>query len=52
MPLGTEVSLGPGHIVLDGAQLPPHPQKGAHQPPNKVWGLWTQAGQPASVNCG
>jgi len=23
MPLGTEVDLGPGHIVLDGAQLPP-----------------------------
>jgi len=23
MPLDTEVDLGPGHIVLDGAQLPP-----------------------------
>jgi len=23
MPLGTEVYLGPGHTVLDGAQLPP-----------------------------
>jgi len=23
MPLNTEVDLGPGHIVLDGAQLPP-----------------------------
>ena len=23
MPLGTEVGLGPGDIVLDGAQLPP-----------------------------
>jgi len=22
MPLATEVDLGPGHIVLDGAQLP------------------------------
>ena len=28
MPLGTEVALGPGHIVLDGIQLP---QKG-HSP--------------------
>jgi len=23
MPLGTEVGLGPGDILLDGAQLPP-----------------------------
>jgi len=23
MPLGTKVGLGPGHIALDGAQLPP-----------------------------
>ena len=28
-PLGTEVDLGPGHIVLDGV---PHPAKGAQQP--------------------
>jgi len=28
-PLGTEVDLGPGHIVLDGV---PAPAKGAHQP--------------------
>ena len=27
-----EVGLGPGHIVLDGTQLPP-PTKGAQQPP-------------------
>jgi len=27
MPLGTEVSLGLDHIVLDG-DLAPHPQKG------------------------
>jgi len=27
MPLGTEVGLSPGHIVLDG-NLPPPPQKG------------------------
>ena len=31
MPLGTEVGLGPGDIVLDGTQLPP--QKGVQQPP-------------------
>ena len=31
MPLGTEVGLGPGDIVLGGTQLPP--QKGAQQPP-------------------
>jgi len=31
MPLGIEVGLGPGDIVLDGAQLP-LPQKGATAP--------------------
>ena len=30
MPLGTEVDLGPGHIVLDGV---PAPAKGAQQSP-------------------
>jgi len=30
-PLGTEVDLGPGHIVLDGV---PAPAKGAQQPPS------------------
>jgi len=30
MPLGTEVSLGPGDIVLDGDPIPP--RKGAQQP--------------------
>ena len=29
-PLGTEVDIGPGHIVLDGV---PPPAKGAEQPP-------------------
>jgi len=29
-PLGTEIDLGPGHIVLDGV---PAPAKGAQQPP-------------------
>jgi len=32
-PLGTEVDLGPGHIVLDGDAAPP-PAKGAQQPPS------------------
>jgi len=31
MPLGTEVALGPGDIVLDGNPAPP--RKGAQQPP-------------------
>ena len=30
-PLGTEVDLGAGHIVLDGV---PAPTKGAQQPPS------------------
>jgi len=34
MPLGTEVELGPGHIVLDGDPDPPGlPPKGAQQFP-------------------
>ena len=32
MPLDTEVDLDPGHIVLDGAQLP-SPGKGHSSPP-------------------
>ena len=47
MPLGTEVSLSPGHIVLDGQPAPP--QKEAHQPPNTVWGLRMQAGSVCNV---
>jgi len=31
MPLGMEVGLGPGHIELDGYEVPP---KGAQQPPS------------------
>jgi len=33
IPLGTEVSLRPGDIVLDGDAVPHPPKKGA-QPPN------------------
>jgi len=34
MPLGTEVGLGPGHIVFDGN---PAPQKKGAQPHPKFW---------------
>ena len=32
MPLGTEVGLGPGHIVLDGYPVPPPPKRGTAAP--------------------
>jgi len=32
MALGTEVGLGPGHILLDGEPAP-YPEKGAEPPP-------------------
>ena len=35
MPLGTEVGLGPGDIVLDGAQLPT--KRGAADAPYLMW---------------
>jgi len=41
MPLGMEVGLSPGHIVLDGD--PVLPRKGAQQPPPPLFGpclLW------------
>ena len=47
MPLGTEVYLGPGHIVLDGN--PALPRKGAQQAPTfAVYGR-TQAKQSMSI---
>jgi len=33
MPLGTELGLGPGDIVLDGLPASPPPRKGTQQPP-------------------
>jgi len=42
MPLGKEVGLGPGHIVLDGDPAPP-PQKGGTAQPHPIFGpclLW------------
>jgi len=32
-PLGTEVDLGPGHIVLDRDPAPPRPKEGHNSPP-------------------
>ena len=46
-PLGTEVDLGPGHIVLDGV---PAPAKGAQQPP--IFGpclLWPRSSNSATA---
>jgi len=40
MPLGTEIGLSTGHIVLDGD--PALPRKGAHQPPGTFRCLQTQ----------
>ena len=34
MPLGREVGLGQGYIVLHGDPAPPSPVKGAQQPPS------------------
>jgi len=42
MPLGTEVGLGPGDIVLDGTELP-SPQKRAH-PQFSAHLLWPSSG--------
>jgi len=50
MPLGTEVGLGPGHIVLDGDQVALPPRKG-HSSPNFLFGpclLW-QNGRPSKL---
>jgi len=40
MPVGTEVDLGPGDIVLNGDPAPPSPKKGAQPPifyPRLLW---------------
>ena len=41
MPFGKEVDVGPGYIVLDGAQLPlSHPKRGTEAPtlwPTLLW---------------
>jgi len=32
MPLGTEVDLGPGNILLDGGSVPPHGKRHSTSP--------------------
>jgi len=39
MPLGMEVGLGPGHVMLDGDPAPPPPEKGTATPPLFIPGL-------------
>jgi len=41
MPLGMEIGLGSGHIVLDGEPAPFFPKKGT-QPPN-FWPMFVVA---------
>jgi len=45
-PLGTEVDLGPGHIVLDGV---PAPAKGAQQPPLFSAHVYCGHGRPSQL---
>ena len=45
-PLGTEVDLGPGHIVLDGV---PVPAKGAQQPPVFSAHVYCGHGRPSPL---
>jgi len=41
MKLGTEVGLGPGHIVLDGDPALPRPKRGAQPPFSGTHPLWS-----------
>ena len=45
-PLGMEVDLGPGHIVLDGV---PAPAKGAQQPPLFLAHVYCGHGRPSQL---
>jgi len=45
MPLGTEVDLGPGNIVLDGDTAPPQ-KSGGTAPPSEFWPMY--CGQTAA----
>ena len=47
MPLGREVRLSPGHVVLDGDQAPP-PRKGAQPPIFSICPLWPN-GRPSQL---
>jgi len=46
-PLGTEVDLGSGHIVLDGDPAPP--AKGAQQPPSFSADVYCGHGRPSQL---
>jgi len=46
-PLGTEVDLGPGHIVLDGDPAPP--AKVAQQPPLFSAHVYCGHGRPSQL---
>ena len=50
MPLGTEVDLGPGHIVLDPFD-PALPAKGAQQPPLFSADVYCGHGRPSQLYC-
>jgi len=52
MRLGTEVGLGPRHIVLDGTQLPPPTKRGTAAPPTFRFGprlLWPNGSPPQQL---
>jgi len=54
MPLGTEVGLGPGNIVLDGDPARSPPGKGVQQPPPRLFGpclLWPNGTVAHFSNC-
>jgi len=46
MPLGTEVELGPGYIVLDGDPAPPPPKMVQQLP--RFWPMWPN-GRPSQL---
>jgi len=49
MPLGTEVCLGPGHIVLDGDPAPPSQERGTAAPPPLIKNLSRKTASPKKV---
>jgi len=49
MPLGTEVDLGPGHIVLDGDTAPPRRGTAALPPLFGPCVLWPRSPFPATA---
>jgi len=49
MPLGMEVSLGPGHVVLDGDPAPL--LKKGTQPPSNFWPMFVVAKRLDGLRC-